>query len=309
MRIHGIASVLVAMASLTAQAADRGAELAAVVQAERDFAARAQVVNARQAFAEYFAPDAIAYGPSPAPAFPALGEPGTDWPVNIQWRPAVAAISGAGDMGYTTGPAEFRRTPADTPHRYGHYTSVWERQPDGRYKVVIDIGIDHPGPVSSIPDWTPPQVAPGSSRVADPSMRDAARQELLALDAEVGNAAASDTAGTIARILAEDGRYHQSGAAPSLGRSAAMERLRSGGMAQRWAPSGGKVAQSADFGFTYGSGAFTQPGTPAQGELAYLNVWRKRDGTWSLLVRVVNPVPPARRLALRRRPHRRHRLR
>lgn len=55
-----------------------------------------------------------------------------------------------------------------------------------------------------------------------------ARRELLALDAEVGNAAASDTVGAIARVLADDGRYHQSGAAPSLGRSAALERLRSG---------------------------------------------------------------------------------
>lgn len=293
MKIHIVVAGFAIIAASNLQAADRGADLAAVVQAERDFAARAQVVNARQAFAENFAPDAIAYGPFPAPAFPALGEPGKDWPVNIQWRPSAAAISGAGDMGYTTGPAEFRKTPADAPDRYGHYTSVWERQSDGRYKVVIDIGINHPGPVSSIPDWAQRETAPVKSHVVDPAARDVARRELLALDAEVGGAAASDSVGAIVRVLAEDGRYHQSGAAPSLGRSAAVERLRSSGMTQRWAPSGGKVAESADFGFTYGRGSFTQPGTPAQGELAYLNVWQKRDGAWTLLVRVVNPVPVA----------------
>lgn len=292
MKLHTVVAGLAMIAAGDLHAVDRGADLAAVVQAERDFAARAQVVNARQAFAENFAPDAIAYGPFPAPAFPALGEPGKDWPVNIQWRPSAAAVSGAGDMGYTTGPAEFRKAPTDAPDRYGHYTSVWERQPDGRYKVVIDIGIDHPGPVSAIPDWTPPETAPVNSRIVDSAARDAARRELLALDAAVGDAASSDTAGAIARVLADDGRYHQSGAAPSLGRSAAVERLRSG-TAQRWTPSGGKVAESADFGFTYGRGSFTQPGTPAQGDLAYLNVWQKRDGTWALLVRVVNPVPTA----------------
>ena len=287
-------SLLVGLAMLAlglAQAADRSDELAAVVRAERDFAARARVVNARQAFAEHFAPDAIVFGPFPAAAFPALGEP-VEWPVNIQWRPAAAAISGAGDMGYTTGPAEFRRTPADAPHRFGHYTSVWERQADGRYAVAIDIGIDHPGPVSTIPDWTPPTLAPAAAPVVDPEARDAARQELLALDTAVGAAAARDTVGAIERVLADDGRYHQSGAQPSLGRAAALEQLRAGGMMQSWEPTGGKVAGSADFGFTYGRGSFARAGTAADGALAYLNIWQKRDGQWRLLVRVVNPVAP-----------------
>lgn len=290
MKKYRIIAGLAVIAAGATHAADRGAELAAVVQAERDFAARAQVVNARQAFAENFAPDSIVYGPFPEPAFPALGEPATGWPVDIQWRPAAAAISGAGDMGYTTGPAEFRKTPADPPHRYGHYTSVWERQPDGRYEVVIDMGVDHPGPVSSIPDWTPPAAPPPASPAADEAAREAARQELLALDAEMGDAAATDTVGAVSRLLADDGRYHQSGALPSLGRSAAVERLRTSGMTQRWTPSGGKVAQSADFGFTYGKGSYTQAETPAAGEFAYLNIWQKRDGAWKLLVRVVNPV-------------------
>ena len=133
-----------------ALAADRSAELEQVVAAERAFAARAQIVNPRQAFVEYFAPDAIVYAPFPAPAFPALRD-GSDWSVNIQWRPVAAAISGAGDMGYTTGPSEYRRTAADPPGGHGHYTSVWQRQPDGRFLVRIDIGIDHPRPQRACP--------------------------------------------------------------------------------------------------------------------------------------------------------------
>ena len=95
---------------------DRAADLEKIVAAERAFAARAQVVNARKAFAEYFGPDAIMFSPFPAPAFPRLRET-PDWSVNIQWRPVAAAVSGAGDMGYTTGPSEFRRTPAERADR------------------------------------------------------------------------------------------------------------------------------------------------------------------------------------------------
>jgi hypothetical protein len=82
---------------------------------------------------------------------------------------------------------------------------------------------------------------------------------------------------------------------PAVGRRAATERLRASGMKQRWTPMGGKVAQSADLGFTYGKGTYARAGgTPADGELTYLNVWQKRGADWKLLLRVVNPVrPPA----------------
>ena len=147
--------------------ADRATDLAEVVAAERSFAARAQVVNARLAFAEYFAPDAVLFAPFPAPAFPRLRD-SPDWTVNIQWRPVAAAVSGAGDMGYTTGPSEYRRSPTDAPVGFGHYTSVWQRQPDGRFLVRIDIGIDHPEPAVRVPDWSPPATPPSGRARARP---------------------------------------------------------------------------------------------------------------------------------------------
>lgn len=129
--------------------------VAEVVAAERAFAARAQEVDARDAFVENFAPDAIAYGPGPQPAFPGLKE-GPAWGVNIRWRPVDAGIARSADFGWTTGPAEYRKDKSDaTPYRWGYYTSVWMKQPDGRWMVAIDGGITVPQPTLAVPDWNP----------------------------------------------------------------------------------------------------------------------------------------------------------
>lgn len=145
---------LSAGAATAASSRQAPSPVAEVVAAERAFAARAQQVDARDAFAEHFAPDAQWFAP-PGPVFPALIE-GPPWGVDIRWRPVDAGIARSGDLGWTTGPAEYRKAKGDaTPFRWGYYTSVWLRQPDGRWKVAIDGGITVPQPTMAVPDWNP----------------------------------------------------------------------------------------------------------------------------------------------------------
>jgi ketosteroid isomerase-like protein len=272
-------------------ATDRTAELERVVASERAFAARAQVVNARQAFVEYFAPDAIFFAPYAAPAFPRLRE-SADWGVNIQWRPAAAAISGAGDMGYTTGPSEYRPSADAAPTGFGHYTSVWQRQPDGRYLVVIDVGIDHPAPPARIPDWSAPPKPPAAAPALDAAQRRAALEELRRLDAQIGAAAQDDVRKSFARVLADDARLHRGGRLPVVGRSEVLADLDAEIGAYGWTPEAAAVAESGDFGFVYGRGRWGRARTVETGDLAYLNVWQRRAGEWRLIVHVSRPVAP-----------------
>ncbi len=272
-------------------AIDRSAELERVVASERAFAARAQVVNARQAFVEYFAPDAIFFGPFAAPAFPRLRE-SADWGVNIQWRPAAAAISGAGDMGYTTGPSEYRPSADAAPTGFGHYTSVWQRQTDGRYLVVVDVGIDHPAPPARIPDWSAPAQLPAAAPVLDPAQRRAAQDELRTLDAQIGVSAQDDLQTSFARVLADDARLHRGGRLPVVGRAEVLADLDTSVESFRWTPEGAAVAESGDFGFVYGRGRWGRARTAEAGDLAYLNVWQRRAGEWRLLVHLSRPVVP-----------------
>jgi len=287
-----VAVALAAGVPCVVMAIDRSAELERIVASERAFAARAQVVNARQAFVEFFAPDAIFFAPFAAPAFPRLRE-SADWGVNIQWRPAAAAISGAGDMGYTTGPAEYRPSADAAPTGFGHYTSVWQRQPDGRFLVVIDVGIDHPAPPARIPDWSAPAQSPAAAPALDLSQRRAALEELRRLDAQIGTAAqAGDVSKSFARVLADDARLHLGGRLPALGRAEVLADLRKEVGAYGWMPEAAAVAESGDFCFVYGRGRWIRARTAGTGDLAYLNVWQRRAGEWRLIVHVSRPVAP-----------------
>jgi ketosteroid isomerase-like protein len=277
--------------ALNATGADRATELAEVVAAERAFAARAQVVNARQAFAEFFAPDAVLFAPFAAPAFPRLLE-SPDWSVNIQWRPVAAAVSGAGDMGYTTGPSEYRRSPTEPPVGHGHYTSVWERQPDGRYRVRIDIGIDHAAPEARVPDWSPRSPPPPSAPALDSAARGAVVRELQEIDARLGASSRGGAPLALSLVLANDARWHRNGQLPVIGRAAVLAANGAHGDAIGWVPEQTIVAASGDFGYAYGRGRWQRTGGPEEGDLAYLNIWQRHDGAWRLLVHVSRAVDP-----------------
>ena len=60
----------------------------------------------------------------------------------------------AGDLGYTTGPWEFKADIHDAKSvAWGHFLTVWKRQPDGSWKFAIDLGISNPQPAQAEAPW------------------------------------------------------------------------------------------------------------------------------------------------------------
>jgi ketosteroid isomerase-like protein len=66
----------------------------------------------------------------------------------LLWTPVGADISNSGDLGYTYGNYEFHSKDKDGKPTidYGKYTSIWKRQADGSWKVVLDMGNASPSP-------------------------------------------------------------------------------------------------------------------------------------------------------------------
>jgi ketosteroid isomerase-like protein len=56
----------------------------------------------------------------------------------LTWDPYRAEIAAAGDMGYTVGRWTSEQPDGVTTH--GVYVSIWRRQPDGTWKVTMDLG-------------------------------------------------------------------------------------------------------------------------------------------------------------------------
>jgi ketosteroid isomerase-like protein len=64
----------------------------------------------------------------------------------LAWRPVMAEVSTDGSMAHTIGTWNFHVRGKDSTATAGtgHYLTVWRRQADGSWKVLADIGTQHP---------------------------------------------------------------------------------------------------------------------------------------------------------------------
>jgi ketosteroid isomerase-like protein len=124
-----------------------------VLAADRAFAALAKARGARAAFSEYADADAILFrsGVGPVKGREAIGQVFADPPVATpEWAPEAAEIAASGDLAYSWG--WFVWTPvadgplAGKPPATGYYVSIWKKQRDGRWRWVVDLGVQAPLP-------------------------------------------------------------------------------------------------------------------------------------------------------------------
>ncbi len=131
----------------------KSAPLAPLLAADRAFAAdvaRAAPGERGRIWSSWFAPDGKQFLPGRVvaghEAIAALMTSGLASPgYTLTWAPDMGGIAGGGDFGWTSGRYESRNaTPADTTSTFGRYLTLWEKQPDGTWKAVLDTGVPDP---------------------------------------------------------------------------------------------------------------------------------------------------------------------
>jgi ketosteroid isomerase-like protein len=270
-----------------AQQADTA--LASLVNAERAFSAMSQARGVADAFLANAADSGLVFTPAPTRAREQYaGRPNP--PILLTWYPVAARISAAGDLGYTTGPFELRPTTSGPPPGYGHYSSVWKRQPNGSWKFVADLGIRHPRPARTLPGWTPADAPPSRTAGTGPVDVEAARASLREAErALAADAAARGFAEALLARGAEGVRVHREGSEPAIGADAARALLAKQPAASGWTTAHAETARSGDFGYAHGSFR------TADGTGSYMRVWeRGADGAWQVVLDVTAPPPPPR---------------
>jgi ketosteroid isomerase-like protein len=112
--------------------------------------AKATAEGGGKAFATWFAEDGVSLGNGQAPVYgrDAIARQATWSPKDYQllWTPTDAVMSPNGDMGYTWGHYEGRSHDSDGNSKVttGRYLSVWRKEPDGSWKVVLDSSSEEP---------------------------------------------------------------------------------------------------------------------------------------------------------------------
>ena len=153
MRIRSSA-VTVAAAALVLSACSRAPDLEAARAAIRDAdVAFAQASKARgaDAWAEYFADSGVQMNPGHnyvgKAAIRALMTPDlADTTHLLSWTPGSVEVAASGDLGYTIGRWELGPRVGGPALVRGSYVTIWRKQPDGSWKVVLDAGNADPAP-------------------------------------------------------------------------------------------------------------------------------------------------------------------
>ena len=290
-----LALLLVISPTTLAQQSDPSA-LKQMVETEQAFAKTAEVKNIRDAFMEFIADDGLLFRPAAVNGKKWMTEhpvPSSDKKPLLAWQPNFAQMAASGDLGFTTGPWEFKADVKDAnPAGYGHFVTLWKKQSDGKWRFAVDLGISHPQPGGPLNIW----------RVEEESQKKSFKLIDVAKITEVlmerDRSYASETLKNgwptaFEAFAATDARLYLPEHLPYLGRTLAVEIIRSSKGAVTFQPISGDVSKSGDLGYTHGTYqkmAADDPKKVAE-HGNYLRIWKKEGSAWQIVLDVVNPVP------------------
>ena len=134
-----------------AQRVETKAAAQAIMQADRDFN-QALASRDKTRFLSFVSENAVFFGTGPMrghseilTGWAAFFEPGGS---TLTWEPTSAEVLVGGDVGVTVGSWVRRTRTSDgkTTEARGQYVTTWQKQKDGGWKVVSDIGSTALGP-------------------------------------------------------------------------------------------------------------------------------------------------------------------
>lgn len=118
-------------------------------QLEADFAADV-ALHGHDAFFTHFADDGVEVVDGGGFNTKEAMREQPPWPAgtSLTWTPLKADMAASGDLGYTYGTYNYtaKNKEGKLVANYGKYTSIWKKQQDGQWKVVVDMGNSSPDP-------------------------------------------------------------------------------------------------------------------------------------------------------------------
>ena len=114
-----------------------------MMDTDREFSLVSEKKGLRNAYSEFIDSNGVLLRPGYKPM---EGADALDYIIQsndssfiMTWDPKEAELSSSGDIGYTYGVYSLMQKGIDTV-TYGSYVTIWKRQPDGKWKFVLQSG-------------------------------------------------------------------------------------------------------------------------------------------------------------------------
>jgi ketosteroid isomerase-like protein len=211
----------------------------------------------------------------------------------LEWSPEAAAVACDGQLAVTTGPWSYL-SPDGGDLAVGHYLSVWRREPDGRWRVVLDHGI------GNAPNTGPPvdlraSLAALWPHVPAKNCRAARWSEALSeAERRLDDAIRSGgLAAALRRSAAPGALAYRDDAAP--GPLAAVTRATDTGFPEGSEASPRQVhaEPGSNLGYSHGEIIARVGGSAPATRAVYVRIWQGDGRRWRLALDMTTVLPPA----------------
>jgi ketosteroid isomerase-like protein len=207
----------------------------------------------------------------------------------LGWYPVMADVAFSGELGYTTGPWTSSQNKQTTGA--GEYVTVWCKQPDGTWKFVVDMGVEHTEaavpPASTV---LRPQLFAGP-----PTPVPVPAHAILDLDHTFSKAELHKPLETYLAHLSGEARLLRPGQLALVGPTAQVALSNTLSRAYLFSATGGYLAVSGDLGYVYGT--VRRPSSDAKQPEetgSYLRIWRREAvAGWRIVLEVLNETTAA----------------
>ncbi|MDP9080050.1 MAG: hypothetical protein M3O71_21705 [Bacteroidota bacterium] len=262
------------------------ADVNKVIDAEKDFNKLVERKGIKNAFLAVADPEGIVFKPDAVNI--------TEFYNNIdkqsgtlKWTPDFARISANGDLAFTAGPYIYQNGKTEDDKVFGDYVSLWRVDGEGKFKLLVDLGIQHPEPdKDALTDFRSPDSVKRIAPSKDPF---GGKKIILATDELFNHSLTISTLGTYKEFLSLEGHYYFPGFEPMTGQDKVMKFIDNEAIAISAVTVNGGRSTSNDLAYTYGK-ARIQKGSIVS-NYNYVRIWElDKNHKWNVLLEAFSAI-------------------
>jgi ketosteroid isomerase-like protein len=242
-----------------------------LIDSELSFDSFAKKKGTNAAFLEFLADDGLVFRPDAknGKEFFRKQEKSND---SLSWQPKFAELSSNALIGFTTGDWQYSKEKSESPSSFGQYVSIWQRQQNGEYRVILDIGISHEKPKTldlqvKFGETGSEKPTRFASFISDESVYD--RSQFVSMYDNIYK-----------KHFADDVRVLRDGKLPIIGKKNALNILKKD-VSLKHFPKLRFSFGIADF--AYGFGTYESPTENGN----FVQIWKYRKGKWQIILDVM----------------------
>jgi hypothetical protein len=289
MKLNLLPLLLFLSSSAMAQEPDSSSALFSMREAERNFARESVMLGRNAAFVQNFADESVIFTDKWVTNGKQFSKDRKASPVVLKWEPEFMDISDSRDFGISTGPWEAQEYRPNTPPLFtGYFLTVWKKQSDGAWKVILDGGSTTPPLKNVVHSFSFPV---GSDKVVSnpPVIKvELSCKELLDCEKQfLAEWEKSPQSTAYTSFLAPKARVQLNGHLPTTNTDTINILIAHLDKKLAWKSVGSGAASSGEIGFTYG--LLEIPGDTKGTKGHYVRIWKRHPGTdWKIVLEMMN---------------------